>query len=387
MNLDLSPEIEAVRQRVRTFAESDVAPGAAARDRDSIFPHDLVPKLATLKLTGLAIPEALGGAGLSALAAAVVIEELARVDGALALTVASHNALCLRHVYRFGSDAQRERFVPRLARGEVLGAWALTEPQAGSDTHALETTAKLDGQRWILNGAKMFVTQGSVAGLYVVFAVTDASGPKKRLSTFIVERGTPGLTASAPADKFGVRASDTADLTLTDVRLPPENLIGALHAGTAEATEILQSGRIGIGALAVGLAQAAFEAGLAYARARVAFGRPIAEHGAIQSMLADMATEIDAARLIVYHAAARMDRGEPFGVEAAMAKLYASEAATRAANKALQIHGGRGFRKSVPVERYLRDAKLCEIGEGTSEVQRLIIARALLRAGAEPARA
>lgn len=377
MNFDLDRDQAKLKETVRRFAETEVAPGAADRDARSAFPHDLIPKIAALKLTGLTIPVDLGGAGKSQVSAAVVIEELARVDGAFALTVASHNALCSRHILTFGSDAQKKRFVPRLARGEALGAWALTEPEAGSDTRSIKTTARREGGDWILNGSKMFITQGTVAGIYVVMARTGELPGE--ISAFIVERGATGLSASAPADKFGVRASDTADLTFDHVSVPGENLIGELNNGLDQALAILQGGRIGIGAMAVGLAQGAYDAAVRFAKDRVQFGGPIASKGAIQAMVAEMATEIEQARLLVHYAAWLSDEGRAYGAEASMAKLYASEVASRTANRSLQIHGGRGFRKTTGIDRILRDAKLCEIGEGTSEIQRLIIARSVLK--------
>ncbi len=376
MNFEFTEEQKMIRQTVREFAEAEIAPGAAIRDEASVFPHELIPRLASLNLMGIMIPESLGGAGLDLLTAAMIIEEVARVDGAIALTLAAHNMLCTSHIYRFGNEEQRLRYVPRLARGEILGAWALTEPQAGSDIGAVQTTAKTDGAGWILNGSKVFTTHGSLAGLYVVMGSTGRG--TKGLSAFVVERGTRGLVSGQPEKKFGVRASDTASLYLQDVWVPKENLIGELNAGYFQVMEILKAGRIGIGAMAVGIAQAAFEAAVRYARERVQFGRPIACHGAIQSMIADMSSEIEAARLLVYRAAYLHDKAQPYGVEASMAKLYASEVATRATNKSLQIHGGYGYLRDYPVERYLRDAKLCEIGEGTSEIQRMIIARELL---------
>ena len=381
MDFDLTEAEQMIRRTVREFAEAEIAPGAAERDESAIFPHELIPKLASLNLMGILIPESHGGAGLDLMSATIVVEELARVDGAIALTVAAHNSLCLSHLYRFGDENQRRLYVGRLARGELLGAWALTEPEAGSDIGAIRTTARPDGGGWILNGSKMFTTHGSVAGAYVIVASTDPSRGRKGLSAFVVECGTLGLVPGRAERKLGMRASDTAAVHLEEVRVGAENLIGELHAGYAQVKEILKAGRVIIGALAVGLAQGAFEAALKYARQRVQFGKPIGAHGAIQAMIADLSAEIDAARLLVYRAADLHDRGKPYEVEASMAKLYASEAAMRATNKALQIHGGYGFLKDYPVERYLRDAKLCEIGEGTSEIQRIVIARRLLKAG------
>jgi alkylation response protein AidB-like acyl-CoA dehydrogenase len=379
MNFDLTDDQKRLRQTIREFAESEIAPGVSERDRDSRFPWELIPKLAQMKLLGIMTPMEYGGAGLDSLSAAIIIEEIARVDGSTALTVASHNALAVRHIFQYGNESQRKRHVARLASGEALGAWALTEPHAGSDASALETTARLEGDHWVLNGQKMFITQGTVAGIYIIMASTDRALGIRGISAFVVEKGTPGLTPGRPTNRFGVRGSDTAPLSLENVKIPKENLIGNLHEGYDQAMEMLNGGRIGIGAMAVGLARAALEAAVRHAQQRVQFRKPIAEHEAIQFMLADMGTELEAARFLVYRAAFFKDQGRPYRKEASMAKLYASEMAMRATNKSMQIHGGYGFLKDNPVERYLRDAKLCEIGEGTSEIQRLIIAKELLK--------
>ncbi len=327
---------------------------------------------------GVTVPEALGGAGMDQLALAIVIEEIARQDGSLALTVASHNGLGTGHIRYFGSDAQREKYVPDLASGKKLAAWALSEPGSGSDAAALRTTAEKKGDRWVLNGTKMWITQGSVGDVFVILAQTDRARRQKGISAFIVERGTPGLTSNPIHGKLGMRASDTAELVLENVEVPDENLIGEVNRGFIDALKILDRGRITIGALAVGLARGALEESTRYAGERVAFGRPIAKFQAIQWKVADMATHIDAARLLVHRAAYLADSGQPFTLAASQAKLFASEMATRACMDAVQIHGGYGYTNEFPVERYLRDAKLCEIGEGTSEIQRLVIARHLL---------
>jgi alkylation response protein AidB-like acyl-CoA dehydrogenase len=379
MDFDLTDEQKRLKQTVREFAESEIAPGAAERDRAGRFPSEVIPKLAKRKLLGILIPKEYDGAGQDTASAAIVIEELARVDGSLAMMVASHNALCAGHILRFGNEDQRRQHLPRLASGEALGAWALTEPLAGSDASGLQTTAKEEGDQWVINGQKMFITQGSVAGIYLIIASTDPDKGVKGISAFVVEKGTPGLNPGPQTDRFGVRGCDNAPIYLENVRIPTENLIGRLHEGFSQAMEVLTVGRIVIGAMAVGLAQAAFEAALSYSKKRVQFGKPIAEQEAIRFMLADMATELGAARLMVHQAAWSKDQGRACAREASMAKLYASEMATRATNKAMQIHGGYGFLKDIPVERYLRDAKLCEIGEGTSEIQRLIIAKELLK--------
>lgn len=379
MDFEFTEEQQLLQQTVYEFAEKDIMPGTGARDEAARFPAELIPKMAALGLMGMQIPLVYGGAGLDALSVTIAIEEVARIDAAVALTVASHNALCSAHILGTGSEAQKQKYLPILARGEALGAWALTEPSSGSDAAALRTRAIWEEDHWILNGEKQFITQGSVAGVYVVMASTEPSRGKDGISAFIVERGAPGLSTNRAANKLGVRASDTAGLHFENLRVPKENLLGEPNRGFKDAMCVLEGGRIGIGALAVGIARAAYEAALNYARERKQFGSPIAEHEAIQFMLADMATEIDAARLLVQRAARLKDAGEPFARAASEAKLYASETAMRAANKAVQIHGGYGYLKDFPVERYFRDAKLCEIGEGTSEVQRMIIAKTLLQ--------
>jgi alkylation response protein AidB-like acyl-CoA dehydrogenase len=312
---------------------------------------------------------------------AVVVEELARVDGSVALGVAAHNSLCVGHILGQGSEAQRQRWLPRLASGEVLGAWALTEPGSGSDAGALRTGARPENGDWVLSGAKNFCTHGSVGAVLVVMARTRAGNGADGVSAFILEQGMPGLSAVPQAHKLGMRASDTAELFLQDVRVPGENMLGEEGIGFRQAMATLDGGRIGIGALALGMAQGAFEASVKYAAIRHAFGRRLDEHQAIQFKLADMQVQIEAARLLVYRAANLKDQGLPYGKESAIAKLYASEMACRVADEAVQIHGGYGFTKEYPVEKYYRDVKLCTIGEGTSEIQRLVIARHIIREG------
>jgi alkylation response protein AidB-like acyl-CoA dehydrogenase len=338
----------------------------------------VVRKLGELGLLGISVPEELGGAGLDMLAVAVVVEEVARHDGSLALTVASHNGLGSSQIRHFGSDAQRRRWLVPLARGEKLAAWGLTEPGSGSDAAALRTTAVRRGDGWVLNGSKTFITQGSVGDVFVVLARTDPARAQRGITAFVLEKGMKGFSQRPIHGKLGMRSSDTAELHLEEVEVPDGNRIGELNQGFLNTLQILDRGRITIGALAVGLARGAIEEARAYAKERKAFGRPIAEFQAIAFMLADMATETDAARLLVYRAAALADGGKPFVREASMAKLFASEAAMRATSKAIQIHGGYGYTRDFPVERYFRDAKLCEIGEGTSEVQRMVIARQIL---------
>jgi len=379
MNFDLTEEQKLLKKTIRNFAETQIAPGAAARDEAARFPTELIPKMAEVGLFGIMIPQEYGGAGLDTVSAAIIVEELARFDAAIALIVASHNSLCAAHILNFGSQTQKQKYLPPLAHGEKLGAWALTEPGSGSDAAALKTRATLEGEYWVLSGEKQFTTQGSTAGVYVIMTSTEPSRGKRGISAFIIERGTAGLRIGKIENKLGVRASDTAAVQLEEVRVPKENLLGELNGGFYEVLQVLQGGRVGIGAMSVGIAQGALEESTKYARMRRQFGKPIAEFEAVQWMLADMATEIDAARLLVYCAAQLKDRGMPFAKAASEAKLYAAETAMRAATKAIQIHGGYGYIKDYPVERYFRDAKICEIGEGTSEIQRMLIAKELLR--------
>ena len=379
MRFELTESQRLVYQAVAEFASQRVRPHAARWDREGVFPHEIVPQLAELGLLGLTVPEEYGGSGMDHVSAALAVERIAWGDGALALTVASHNSLCTAHILLFGNPEQKRRYLPRLARGQALGAWCLTEPHAGSDAAALRTRAERRGDRYVLNGTKAFVTQGSVAGVYVVLARTGGEGPGG-ISAFVVERGAAGLRVGKKEDKLGLRASDTAEVVFEDVEVPEENRLGAEGQGYTQAMRVLEGGRIGIGAMAVGIGRAALEAAVEYAKGRVAFGQPIAQFQAVQWMLADSAVELDAAWLLVLRAAWLADQGLPFRKEASMAKLYASEAAHRAADRALQVHGGYGYIRDYPVERYYRDVRLCEIGEGTSEMQRLIVAKAVLRA-------
>lgn len=379
MEFRLPDELLEVQRTVRELCEAEVKPYARGWDEEETFPREVVAKLGELGLLGIAVPEALGGAGLGALAVAVVVEEVARYDGSLALTVASHNGLGTNHILKFGTDAQRRRWIPALASGEKLAAWALTEPGSGSDSAALRTTAVRRGDRWILNGSKTFITQGTVGGTFVVLAKTDPEQGPRGITAFVLEPGMPGFTQRPIHGKLGMRSSDTAELHFEDVEVPDANRIGEVNQGFVNTLQILDRGRITIGALAVGLARGALEESRGYAKERKTFGKPIAEHQAIAFMLADMATELAAARLLVHRAATLCEAGARFGQEASIAKLFASEAAMRATSKAIQIHGGYGYTRDYPVERYYRDAKLCEIGEGTSEVQRMVISREILR--------
>jgi alkylation response protein AidB-like acyl-CoA dehydrogenase len=379
MDFEIPEHLREIQRSVRDFCEAEVKPHAARWDEEESFPHAVVKQLGELGLLGMAVPEEYGGTALGALGIAVVVEEVARWDGSLALTVASHNGLGTGHLLRFGSEALKRRYLPALASGEKLAAWGLTEPGSGSDAAAMRTSAVRKGDGWVLNGTKLWITQGTVGGTFVILAVTSPDKRQKGITAFLVERGQKGFSQRPIHGKLGMRSSDTAELHLEDVEVPDDHRIGDVDAGFVNTLQILDKGRITIGALAVGLARGALEEARAYARERRTFGKPIAEHQAIAFMLADMATETAAARLLVHRAAALSDAGQPFSREASMGKLFASEAAMRATTKAIQIHGGNGYTRDYPVERYFRDAKLCEIGEGTSEVQRMVIARDVLR--------
>ena len=379
MDFDFGEDHQLLRQSVREFARAEIAPYAQRWDKEERFPTELVPKLAKMGLLGIRIPEEYGGSGMDMQAYAVCVEEVARVDGSTALTVASHNGLGTGHILKFGSEEQKRRYLPMAAGGQWLAAWALTEPGSGSDAAALRTTARRDGGDWILDGTKTFITQGSVGGFCVILARSEAGRSKQQgITAFVVERGTPGFTATNHQLKLGCRSSDTAELTLDNVRVPDSARIGDVGHGFVDTMQILDRGRISIAAMALGLGYGALDKAVEYAKQRTAFGKAIAQFQAIQWMLADAKTELDAAALLTYRAAWLADRGEPFSRAAAMAKLFASEASTRACNGALQVHGGYGYVREFDVERHLRDAKLCEIGEGTSEVQRMVIAKHLL---------
>jgi alkylation response protein AidB-like acyl-CoA dehydrogenase len=378
MDFCLSPEQELLRSTIREFAEAELRPHVREWDAAQHFPAELVPELAALGLMGIQFPEAYGGAGMTAIDYCLCIEELARVDPAVALSVAAHNGLCAAHIFMFGSEEQKRRYLVPLAQGEKIGAWGLTEAGAGSDAAATRTTAVRDGDGWILNGEKTFTTHGSVGHVMVAMAATDRSAGAKGISAFIVERGNPGMRPGRKEDKLGMRASDTTAVVFENCRVPADALLGAERQGFIQALQVLDAGRIGIAALSVGLAQGAFEAARDYASERRQFGQPIASFQAIQWKLADSATRIEAARLLTYRAAYLKDQGRRTTLESAMAKLYASEIAVRAADDAVQIHGGYGFVKDYPAEKFFRDVKLTTIGEGTSEIQRLVIARQLL---------
>jgi alkylation response protein AidB-like acyl-CoA dehydrogenase len=378
MDFRLSEEQELLRRSVRAFCETEIRPHVREWDETQHFPSELMPALASIGLLGIQVPEQYGGAGMSAHDYCICIEELARVDPGVALSVAAHNGLCSAHILMFGSDAQRRTYLAPLARGQRIGAWALTESTSGSDASAIRTAASRAGGCWVINGSKAFTTHGRVGDTVVVMAVTDRAARARGITAFIVERGTPGMTPGKKEDKLGMRASDTSEVIFEECRVPDGQVLGEEGQGFVNAMEVLDAGRIGIAALAVGLAQGAYEAALRYAQERKAFGRSISAFQAIQWKLADTATRIEAARLLTWRAACLRDRGGRTTLEAAMAKLYASEIAVKAADDGVQIHGGYGFVKDYPAEKFFRDVKLTTIGEGTSEIQRLVIARQLL---------
>jgi hypothetical protein len=378
MEFGLTDEHLALQYKVREFAAEELLPGVERRDREGDFSGDLAEKMGQLGLMGLVFPPEYGGGGRDFPSYTLVVEELARVDAAAAITLLAHT-LCASHIFTFGSEEQKRQYLPPLTRGEVLGAWALTEPTGGSDAAALKTEAVEVADGWRLSGHKYFITNGSRAGIMVVMASTDLSLGAKGISAFIVEGDPVGLKRGKNIPKLGFQSSDTTALILKDVAVPAGRRLGENGQGFAQSMTVLDAGRIGLAAMAVGIARGCLEESLRYARKRQAFGRPIADFQAIQGMLADMATEIDAARLLLRRAATLKEAGQSYTREAAMAKLFASETVMRAGIKAVQIHGGHGYTRAYPVERYFREAKLCEIGEGTSEIQRMVIARELLK--------
>ncbi|HUL76728.1 MAG TPA: acyl-CoA dehydrogenase family protein [Vicinamibacteria bacterium] len=378
VDLEPSGEQALLRKTVRDYAERELAPHSREWDERQGFPRAVFERLGGLGLAGACWPEEYGGSGLSTLDWAIVMEELARVDAGVALSLAAHHGLCSAHIHLAGSEEQKRRFLPPLARGEKVGCWGLTEPGSGSDAGGMRTTAARDGEHFVVSGSKNFITNGGIADTAVVMAVTDRSAGKKGISAIVVERGTPGFRAGKKEDKLGVRSSDTSELVFEDCRVPAANLLGREGTGFVDTLRILDKGRVGIAAFSVGIAQAALEASIRYSRERRQFGHPIADFQAVQFKVAEMATRTEAARLLTWRAAALADAGRAHTAESSMAKLFASEAAVEIALDAIQIHGGYGYVKEYPVERYLRDAKIGTIGEGTSEVQRLVIARHLL---------
>ncbi len=391
MKFNLSEEQQVLQKSVRDFCARNIVPHAARWDREEKFPAEVIGPMAEMGLFGMQIAEKYGGAEMPFGDYVIALEEVARADASVGLTMASHNSLCTGHINLAANDAQRAKYLPRLATGQVLGAWGLTEPGSGSDAGAATTRAiRKEGKdaegkpqvQWVLTGSKTFITQGSVAGVYVILASTSPAKKQKGLTAFIIERGTPGFRSGKHIEKMGLHASDTTELILEDVVIPDDQRLGDIDQGFFDTLKILDKGRIGIGSWAVGIGQAAYEAARAYAKQRVQFGQAISEFQAVQFMLADMAMELEAARLLVWRAAWMQDRKIPSTRESSVAKYYAARAATRACNAAVQIHGGYGYTRDFPVERYLRDVKLGEIGEGTNEVQKLVISRELCKEGA-----
>jgi len=385
LEFSLTDEQKQLRRTVREFADAEILPHVMEWDEVSKFPSEIIPKLAEMGFLGVIFPDKYGGAGMGYVEYAIIIEELSRVDGSIGIIVAAHNSLCTNHIYKFGTEEQKKKYVTPLAQGKKLGCWSLTEPEAGSDAGGTRTTAVRRDGGWLLNGSKTFTTNGHYADVCVGMAVTDASKKSHGISAFIIEKGTPGFRPGKKENKLGLRASDTSEVVFTDCKVPAENLLGKEGEGFVNSLQILDGGRISIAALGLGMAQGAYECSVKYAKQRKQFGKPIADFQAIQFKLADMATQIEAARLLTYQAAWLADSAIAAGSddlritrESSMAKLYAGEVAVRVANEAVQIHGGYGFIKDYPAEKYYRDVKLCTIGEGTSEIQRLVIARQIL---------
>ncbi len=375
----LTEDQEALRRSIREFAAREIAPNVLRWDEASEFPAEVVRQLGHMGLLGVIFPVELGGAGLGYVDYMLAIEELSAVDGSIGIIVAAHNSLCTNHIFLAGSDAQRRHYLPKLTTGEHLGAWGLTEPGSGSDASAARTTAVRRGDHYVLNGNKTFITNGHYADISVIIAVTDKSQGTHGLSAFIVEKGTPGFRAGKKENKLGLRASDTSELIFEDCAIPTENLLGKEGEGFVDAMRTLDGGRISIAALSLGIARGALDASVKYVKERRQFGKAIAEFQGIQWKLADMATELDAARLLTLRAAVLKDAGQRVTRESSMAKLYASEVAVRICDEAVQLHGGYGFIKDYPVEKFYRDVKLCTIGEGTSEIQRMVIGREILK--------
>ena len=381
MDFELNEDQQQIKMSVREFAKAEIAPHVSEWDETQHFPIELVPKLSELGLMGVIFPEEYGGAGMGYVEYATIIEELSRVDGSIGISVAAHNSLCSNHIYMFGTEAQRQKYLLPLAQGQRLGAWGLTEAGAGSDASGTRTTAVKHNGGWIVNGSNNFITHAIHGDTCVAVAVTDRAKANKGITAFIFEKGMKGFAPAKKENKLGLRASETASVVFEDCYVPDENRLGDEGLGFIHALQILDGGRISIAALAVGIAQGAYESAVRYAKEREQFGKPITEFQAIQFKLADMATQIEAARLLMYRAAYLKDQGKKVTKESAMAKLFASEVSVRVCEEAIQIHGGYGYTKDYPPEKYWRDSKLCTIGEGTSEIQRIVIARELLKEG------
>jgi len=377
MDFTLSEEQKLFQKTIRSFCEKELKPIASKIDKEEYFPYELYKKMGKMGLMGMTIPQEYGGAGIDKVSYMIALEEISRYCGSTGLTVEAHNSLGIGHIYEHGSEELRKRYLPKLCSGEGFAAWALTEPNAGSDAASTQTTAVLKGNNWVINGTKQFITTGDIADVVIVMAKTDKEKGAKGISAILVEKDTKGFKVGQLEDKLGLRGSRTAELIFENCEVPKKNLLGEKDLGFIGAMNILDRGRTAIGAMSVGIARGALEDSIEYSKQRQQFGRPIAKFQAIQWMIADMAMEIDAARLLVYRAAFLEDQGKPFSIEASMAKLFASEIAMNAARKAIQIFGGYGYTREYPVERYFRDIKLCQIGEGTSEVQRMVISKRL----------
>jgi len=379
VDFDLTPEQQQIRDVAREFARAELGDKIAPFDERHEFPHEIVTKLGPLGFLGALVGEEFGGAGLDYVSYALIVEELCRGDASIGITMWAHNSLCTNHIATFGTSEQKRKYLPPLASGQVLGAWGLTEPGSGSDAAALATRAELRDGAWVLNGSKAFITNASVASTAVVMARTNPERRSKGISAFILEKGMPGFSSGRPYRKLGLHASNTAELIFEDARVPEANVLGEPGTGFVQAMQVLEGGRIAMAAMGVGIAQAAVDQAVKYMKQRTAFGKTLAEFNGLQGMIADLATEVEVARLLTLRAAYLKDTGRPAMHAAAMAKLFASEAAMKAATKAVQIHGGAGYITEFPVERIFRDAKLTEIGEGTSEIQRMVIAREILQ--------
>ena len=377
LNFNLTDEQKLFKKTIREFCDKEIKPISEKIDKEEYFPEDLYKKMGRMGLLGMTVPQKYGGAGIDRVSYMIALEEISRVCGSTGISVEAHNSLGVGHIYERGNEAQREKYLKKLTNGEALAAWALTEPNAGSDASATQTTAVLEGDEWVINGTKQFITSGDIALVTTVMAKTDKDKGAKGISAFIVEKGTPGFKVGQLENKLGLRGSHTAELIFENCRVPKENLLGEKNMGFIGAMNILDRGRTAIGAMSVGIARGALEDSIEYAKQREQFGKPIGKFQAIQWKIANMATEIDAARLLVYRAAYLEDINVRFTKEASMAKLFASSIAMKAAREAIQIFGGYGYTKDYPIERYFRDIKLCEIGEGTSEVQRMVISRQL----------
>jgi len=377
VNFELTDQQKMFQKTVHEFTEKEIRPLASKIDKEEYFSWDLIKKMGKMGLMGMTVPKKYGGAGIDRVSYMISLEEISRVCGSTGITVEAHNSLGVGHIFEKGTEEQRKKYLPDLLNGKAVAAWALTEPNAGSDAASLQTTAVLDGDEWVLNGTKQFITSGDIAEVVTVMTKTDKTKGAKGISAFIVEKDTPGFKAGQIEDKLGLRGSRTAELIFEDCRVPKENLLGEKDMGFVGAMNILDRGRTAIGAMSVGIARGALEESIEYAKQRQQFGKPIGKNQAIQWMIADMATEIDAARLLVYRAAYLEDHNKPFSMEASMAKLFGSEIAMRATRNAMQIHGGYGYMRDRPLERFYRDVKLCQIGEGTSEVQHMVIAKRL----------